>query len=285
METTDKNSRYQRKIVEWFAAERIEKKYSKSEILEMYLNRIYFGAGFYGIQAASKGYFGKEVRDITLLESATLCGLIKSPNNLQPLRHPERSKKSRNHVLDRMYEEGYISKDERDTFSAQPVVTSPRTTDNRLSYVYEEIRQQAIAIIGEEAAQIGGFNIYTSIDGQLQRTAEASVKTRMEEVESTPGYKHQTFSYYRALLEEYKKRINAKTIPEDTPKPQPEYLQTAVLAIDNRDGGVLAMVGGRDFVDSMFNRAVQSRRPAGTAFLPLCMPRHSRARTTSLPSA
>ncbi|WP_038162901.1 transglycosylase domain-containing protein [Verrucomicrobium sp. BvORR106] len=268
METTDKNSRYQRKIVEWFAAERIEKKYSKSEILEMYLNRIYFGAGFYGIQAASKGYFGKEVRDITLLESATLCGLIKSPNNLQPLRHPERSKKSRNHVLDRMYEEGYISKDERDTYSAQPVVTSPRTADIRLTYIYEEIRQQAIAIIGEEAAQIGGFNIYTSIDGNLQRTAEASVKKRMEEVESTPGYKHQTYSYYRALLDEYKKRINAKTIPEDTPKPQPEYLQTAVLAIDNRDGGVLAMVGGRDFVDSMFNRAVQSRRPAGTAFLP-----------------
>lgn len=264
----EKNARYQRKIVEWFAAERIEKEYSKSEILEMYLNRIYFGAGFYGIQAASQGYFGKDVQDISLVESATLCGLIKSPNNLQPLRHPERSKRARNHVLDRMFEEGYISRDERDTLSASPVVTSARAADSRLSYVYEEIRQQAIDIIGEEAAQIGGFNIYTSIDGQLQRAAEAAVKKRMEEVESTPGYKHQTYSYYRALLEEYRRRINDKSIPEDTPKPQPEYLQTAVLAIDNRDGGVLAMVGGRDFLDSMFNRSIQSRRPAGTAFLP-----------------
>ncbi|HSJ02927.1 MAG TPA: penicillin-binding transpeptidase domain-containing protein, partial [Verrucomicrobium sp.] len=178
------------------------------------------------------------------------------------------SKKSRNHVLDRMYEEGYISRGERDEYVQAPVVTSPRIADARLSYVYEEIRQQAIAIIGEEAALMGGFNIYTSIDGDLQRAAEASVKKRMEEVESTTGYKHQTYSYYKALSEEYRKRINDKSIPEDTPKPQPEYLQTAVLAIDNRDGGVLAMVGGRDFVDSMFNRAVQSRRPAGTAFLP-----------------
>lgn len=265
----DKNSRYQRKIVEWFAAERIEKQYSKSEILEMYLNRIYFGGGFYGVQAASQGYFGKDVQDLTLVESATLCGLIKSPNNLQPLRHPERSKRSRNYVFSRMYEEGYISKEELNQLSQAPVVTSPRTTDVRLSYVYEEIRQQAMAIIGEEAAQIGGFNIYTSIDRELQRTAEAAVKKRMEEVEATAGYQHQTFSYYRALLDEYRKRIKAKTIPEDTPKPQPEYLQTAVLAIDNRDGGVLAMVGGRDFVDSMFNRAVQMKRPSGTAFLPL----------------
>lgn len=269
LETGDKKSRYTRKIVEWFVADRIERHLTKSEILELYLNRIYFGGGFYGVQAAAQGYFGKDAQDLTLEESATLCGLIKSPNNLQPLRHPDRAKKARNHVYDRMKEEGYITREEMEELSLRPpVATSPRLADARLSHVYEEIRQQAVSIIGEEEAQMGGFNIYTTIDGKLQKTAEKAMSDRLEALEKSRDYPHQTFQQYRALLDDYRHKMISKAIPADSPKPKPSYIQGAILALDNRDGSVLAMVGGRDYLDSMFNRAVQSKRPAGTAFLP-----------------
>ncbi|CAN5900936.1 PBP1A family penicillin-binding protein [soil metagenome] len=268
LETGDKKSRYNRKIVEWFAASRIERHLTKSEILELYLNRIYFGGGFYGVQSAAQGYFGKDAQDLTIEESATLCGLIKSPNNLQPLRHPDRAKKARNHVYDRMEVEGYLSKEEMAVLSEKPVITSPRIADARLSHVYEEIRQQAVSIIGDEEAQLGGFNIYTTIDGKLQKAAEKAMSDRLEALEKAKGYPHQTFQQYRVLVDDYRRKVIGKTLPADTPKPKPSYIQGAILALDNRDGSVLAMVGGRDYLDSMFNRAVQSKRPAGTAFLP-----------------
>lgn len=275
LETGQKSSRYKRKLVEAFLAERIENKFSKSEILELYLNRIYFGGGFYGVQAAAQGYFGKDVKDLDLVESATICGLIKSPNNLQPLRFPERCKKARNHVLNRMLDDGYITGGEYARYTAQPLVTAPRGVDSRLTYVYEEVRQEVMNIVGDEAAQLGGFKIYTTIDRALQKAAEEAVSNRLAEVEGRDGYTHQTYAQYRSLLEDYKKKTVSKDkkigVDEgamELSRPQPEYLQAAVLMMDNHDGGVLAMVGGRNYLDSMFNRAVQSRRPAGTAFLP-----------------
>jgi penicillin-binding protein 1A len=264
----DKNARYTRKIVEWFIAERIEEKYTKSEILEMYLNRIFFGRNFYGIQAAAQGYFSKDAKDLSLEESALICGIIKSPNNLEPLRYPERAKKARDHVLDRMREEGFLSKAEAEQYKTIPVVTNPPDNVTRLSHVTEEIRQQAIAIIGEEAAQSGGFHIYATVDARLQRAMEASVRQRLSEVEQRPGYTHQTYALYHEIRGEVNKRIAAKQLPANTPMPAPQYLQASALVIDNHDGSVLAMVGGRDFLDSMFNRALQSRRPTGTAFMP-----------------
>ncbi len=275
LETGQKSSRYKRKLVEVFLAERLENKFSKSEILELYLNRIYFGGGFYGVQAAAQGYFGKDVKNLDLLESATICGIIKSPNNLQPLRFADRCKKARNHVLDRMLDDGYITGSEYRKYSEQPVVTTTRVADSRLTYVYEEVRQEVMKIVGDEAAQLGGFKIYTTIDRTLQKAAEEAVSKRLAEVENRASYMHQTYAQYRVLLEDFKKKISSKDKKlrseegaAEVLRPQPEYLQAAVLMMDNHDGGVLAMVGGRNYLDSMFNRAVQSRRPAGTAFLP-----------------
>ncbi len=268
LETGQKSSRYKRKLVEAFLAERLEMQFSKPEILELYLNRIYFGGGFYGVQAAAQGYFGKDVKNLDLIESATLCGIIKSPNNLQPLRYPDRSKKARNQVLDRMRNDGYITRAEHGRLSDLPVVTSARVADSRLTYVYEEVRQEVMQTVGDEAAQLGGFKIYTTLDRTLQKAAEEAVGRRLAEMEKRPGYAHQTYAQYRNLLNDFKTLIDSGKIPPETPRPLPEYLQTAVLMMDNHDGGVLAMVGGRNFLDSMFNRAVQSRRPAGTAFLP-----------------
>ncbi len=263
-----KFSQYKRKIVEAYVSSRIEKTYSKSDILEFYLNRVYFGSGNYGVQAAAQGYFGKDISQINVEESASLSCLLKNPGGLNPRLHPQHHIEQRNHVLDRMHDEHFLTASDRDLYRQRPVILTPRSADIRLSYVYDEIRQQAMKIIGEDESVVGGFQIYTTIDRQLQKTAEEAVRKRMAEVEKRPDYPNQTYDQYHLILDDYRKKLSTKAIDPDTPRPQPEYLQASVLMIDNRDGGILALVGGRDFVDSMYNRALQSRRPTGTAFIP-----------------
>lgn len=263
---------YQRKIVEAFLALRIEKSFSKTEILELYLNKIYFGAGYHGIQSAANGYFGKSVKDLAIEESATLCGLIKSPNRLSPTKHPEASIEARNVVLGRMLDEGHINREQYMTLKQKPMVTMAQAADPQLTYVYEEVRQNVMKLVGEGRAAVGGFQIYTTIDPVLQKAAEESVRKRMTQVEATPQYPHQTFAQFKKIIEDYKTKISSGAINPATPTPKPEYLQGAALVMDNKDGSILAMVGGRDFLDSQFNRARASSRPAtrpvGTAFLP-----------------
>lgn len=264
-----KERSYKRKLLEAFVAQRIEGQFSKSEILEMYLNRIFFGTNFYGIQAAARGYFGKDAKELTLSESATIAGLIKSPNNIQPLKHPERAKKERNYVLDRMVIEGTLNEAEAQRLKALPVVTTAQVSDPRLSYVFDDIRQEVIALVGEERASIGGFLIYTSIDKELQRMADAAVKKGLAEVEKREGYEHQTYEQFHTIFRDYRSQLSKGLVdPSKTPRPLAEYLQGAALVVDNTDGSILAMVGGRDFIDSQFNRATGSSRPVGTAFTP-----------------
>lgn len=259
---------YKRKILEAFLAQRIERHLSKSEILELYLNRIFFGLSFYGVQAASRGYFGKDVRELTVEESATICGLIKSPNNINPIRHPQRALKERNHVLDRMVEEGVLASGEAGKLKAKPMVIAAQNSDPRLSYIFDAVRTEVMNLVGEERAAIGGFKIYTSIDQDLQRKTEESIQKHLKAVEQREGYEHQTFEQYRGIISDYRARLKRGEIDPATPKPKPEYLQGAAIVMDNKDGSVLALVGGRDFGDSQFNRALDSLRPAGTAFTP-----------------
>ena len=260
---------YRRKILEAFIAQRIEKHFSKAEILELYLNRIFFGVNFYGVQAAARGYFGKDVKELSIEEAATIVGLIKSPNNIQPIKHPQRAMKERNYVLERMSIEGTLTRDEAAKLKRKPLVTAPQSTDPRLSYVFDAVRREVVDLVGEERASIGGFRIYTSIDQDLQKATEEAVSKRLAEVEKRPGYGHQTFAQFRAILSDYRARLKRGEIDPATPKPLPEYLQAAAMMIDNKDGSILAMVGGRDFGDSQFNRATDGLRPAGTAFTPL----------------
>lgn len=259
---------YKRKILEAFIAQRIEKHYSKPEILELYLNRIFFGLNFYGVQAAARGYFGKDVKELSVEESATICGLIKSPNNIQPIKHPQRALKERNYVLDRMATEGTLTREESERLKTKPLVTAPQSTDPRLSYVFDSVRREVVDLVGEERAAIGGFRIFTSIDQDLQKTAELAVAKHMAGIEKHAGYEHQTFEQFRAIIADYRGRLKRGEIDPATPRPMPEYLQAAALMIDNKDGSVLAMVGGRDFGDSQFNRATDGLRPVGTAFTP-----------------
>jgi penicillin-binding protein 1A len=260
---------YKRKILEAFIAQRIEKQFSKPEILELYLNRIFFGANFYGVQAAARGYFGKDVKELTIEESATIVGLIKSPNNIQPVKHPQRALKERNYVLERMAIEGTLTPEDAEKIKLKPLITAPQSSDPRLSYVFDAVRREVVDLVGEERASIGGFRIFTSIDQDLQKTAETALNKHLAEVEKRPGYEHQTFDQFRAIISDYRGRLKRGEIDPATPRPKAEYLQGAALMIDNKDGSILAMVGGRDFGDSQFNRATDGLRPVGTAFTPL----------------
>lgn len=260
---------YKRKIVEAFVAQRIEKEFSKTEILELYLNRIFFGKNFYGIQAAAQGYFGKDAKELTLEEAATIAGLIKSPNNIEPIRHPERAIKERNYVLERMVIEKRITRDEAEVAKLKPMVTTPQTSDPRLSYVFDEVRQEVVSLVGEERAAIGGFQIYTSIDKDLQKATEVAMKKRLAEVEARQGYEHQTYAQFRGVVSAWhEKKKKGQLSAEEASRPLPEYLQGAAIVMDNNDGSILAMVGGRDFIDSQYNRATDGVRPVGTAFIP-----------------
>jgi len=259
-----------RKLTEAFIAYRIEKDFTKAEILELYLNRIYFGEGYYGVLAASQGYFGKSVSDLTVGEAAILAGMPKSPNAYSPRRHPEDSKSRRDYVLSRMAIEDSLSSTERDRWQETPIKTAPKKVDvSQSSYVYEQIRQRIVENIGNQRALSGGFHIYSTIDIDLQAAAEKAVIERLRTAEESRGYAHQTYDGYRTTIGDYEAKLAAEEIHPDTKRPPPLYLQAAALVIDNHTGAVRALVGGRDFHDSKYDRALLSRRAVGTAFKPI----------------
>lgn len=254
-----------RKFTEIFLAQRIERHFaSKQRILELYVNRIYFGSGYYGIAAASEGYFGKGPEHITVVEAATLAASIPNPYHRSPRSFPEVSKKWRDHVLARMAKEGFIDDDTANRLQRAEVRTVPRTNiTGKSAFVYEEVRQQVIDLLGYEAVSKGGFAIHTTIDGALQELAESALREQLDKIEQHPDYKGETAADYKR-----KKAAFQESAHPDETFPPPSYVQGALLMLDNRTGAVLARVGGRDFSDSMFDRVSQGRRPTGTAFTP-----------------
>ena len=255
-----KERTFRRKILEICLSRRIEQQFNKQKIMELYLNRIYFGGGLYGAEAAARGYFGKPASELTLAESATLAGLIKSPNKLSPWSDRSASREARNVVLARMRDLGFIDAGTCSTAQAGDIVTSSRQSARGQTYAIDYIRQQVIAAVGWDRAMNEGYRIHTTIDAELQNTAEASLHAHLDEVEKNPGYNHQTYADYAATFK--------KGRPGAPAPPVPEYLQGAVIALDNTTGGILALVGGRDFDHNQYDRALQARRPPGTAFLP-----------------
>ena len=255
-----------RKLTEIFLARRIEETFNKQKILELYLNRIYFGGGFYGVNAASLGYFGKQVNRLTIDESAVLAGLIKSPNRSSPLRDMAAATLARNQVLDRMLDENYLTSDEYTRLKALPIKISPGHVAGVVGYVQAEVRSKLIDLLGYEKTTGGGYRVFTTVDSELQAAGENAVRHQLTETEkNTVGYKHERPADYQRRLDAF--LATGKTI-EDKDAPTPDYLQGALLAVDNQTGAILAMVGGRDFTQSQYNRTLQGRRPAGTAFLP-----------------
>src|SRR5213595_1447058 len=257
-----KERTFRRKLLEVFLALRIEKNFGKQKIMELYLNRIYFGGGMYGAEAAASGYFGKSARDLSLAECATLAGLIKSPNRLSPWNDRGNSRETRDYALDRMRDLGFISREQCAAARAQQIVVGSRQNAQGQTYAVDYIRQQVIAAVGWDRAINEGYRIHTTIDVDLQKVAEDSLRTNLEQIEQRPDYNHPTYAQYAASFRK------AKANGTMSDQPAPEYLQGAIIGLDNATGDILVLVGGRDFEHNQFNRALQARRPAGTAMLP-----------------
>jgi penicillin-binding protein 1A len=257
-----KERTFRRKLLEIFLAQRIEDQFGKQKIMELYLNRIYFGGGLYGAEAAARGYFGKPAREMSLAECATLAGLIKSPNRLSPWTDRANSREVRDYALDRMRDLGLISRERCAAARAEQIAIGNRQNAQGQTYAVDYIRQQVIAAVGWNRAMNEGFRIRTTIDVDLQKAAEDSLRTHLEAIEQRPDYNHQTYAAYAASF----KKAKANATMSD--QPAPEYLQGAIIGLDNASGDIMVLVGGRDFEHNQYNRALQARRPAGTAMLP-----------------
>ncbi|MDA8634470.1 transglycosylase domain-containing protein [Verrucomicrobiales bacterium] len=231
----------ERKLIEMAVALRIELRYTKDEILEHYLNRIYFGSGFYGLGSAAKGYFDKSVNELTLEESAMICGLIRSPSKSSPFASQELAMNARNRTLDRMHASGALTSQERKEALAaktKPVETrsvhvSRGQRDSLLDRVHKEVESRFPDVPTD------GSTIHVSYDLRLQQKAAN-------------------------LLDEHLTQISKNSTKEKS-----ETLQGAVIILSRKTGLPLASVGSRDYLKTEYDRTIGMKRPAGSAFLPL----------------
>ena len=245
-----------RKMLEAMVALRIERQFTKQQILELYVNRIYFGSGCYGIETASQAYFGKNASKLNLSEAALLAGLIRSPNRFSPLRNPEGAAAERNSVLDRMLELKQISAREAEQARTAKVTSNrKRLPQIQENYAMDAVQRDLNAILTPEQIDFGGLHIYTTLDPTVQRAAEQSLEAHLHKVENQSNFRHPTKASYRPPAE-----------GEDSSMP---YLEGAVVVIDNASGGIRALVGGRDYEQSKFNRALApANRQVGSSFKP-----------------
>jgi penicillin-binding protein 1A len=246
-----------RKVAEIRLAMDMERSFSKGEILKLYLDHIYLGAGAYGIEAAARTYFAKPARALTPLEAATIAGLPQAPTAYNPRNHPDRALARRALVLDAMARERVITRAEAAEGRAAPLGLAPPGGALRAPYFVESIRRELEARFGE-LLYTGGLRIHTALDPELQATAEAALEERLRAIESG------RLGPFRGVSRE---RFEAG-LEEGEPVTRTPYLQGATVVLDPHTGLVRAMVGGRDFRHSQFNRATQALRQPGSAFKP-----------------
>ena len=246
---------WDRKLLEMALARRIEHRYSKEQILEFYVNRIYFGCGFYGIDAAARGYFGKPAAELSLGEAAVLAGLIRSPNKLAPARDVTAAQRERDTVIDRMVETKALSPAEAIAAKAEAVRADPASSVKATGdFVMDAVRQELERTLAPDVLREGNLKVEITIDPALQHRAEEAVDGQLTKVEERKGYAHPR---------------KADFVPGDGPEAKPtNYLQGALVAIDNASGAIRAVVGGRDYADSSYSRALVSKRPVGSTFKP-----------------
>jgi penicillin-binding protein 1A len=344
---------YRRKIMEIILAYRIDKKFSKEDILFLYLNQIYLGHGAYGVQAAAENYFGKDVQDLTLAECATLAGLPQAPTRYSPFRYPERARTRQIYVLNRMVAEGYITSMQATEALNERLNIHPRRNWylEKVPYYTEYVRQYVGKKYGQDLLYNGGLQVYTSVSIDMQSTATQEIEKGLRDLDKRQGYRGPLKNIAKEEIETFSTQIKEKlkdqpleknrivqgvvikideTKNETTvrigddigiipikrmawagkPNPKTAYnensvkkpgavltigdvidvkliekhtekniwelaleqepkVQSALLCIEADTGYVKAMVGGRDFEQSQFNRATQSRRQPGSAFKPV----------------
>src|SRR5919202_516214 len=250
-----------RKLKEAKVARDIESRFGKDKILELYLNQIDLGSGAHGVEAASQRYFGKSVRELNIAEAATLAGIPKAPSRYNPRRFPERSIQRRNTIIELMRRNGVISDADASLAKAYPLqLASKEDAGDVAPYFVEWVRQQLDDRFGAQLYR-EGLKVYTTLDINLQSAAERALENQLRAIESGRygPYRGETFERYGARASN----------DEDQATAHSPYLQGAFVALDPRTGAVRAMVGGRDFDDSKFNRAVQALRQPGSAFKPI----------------
>jgi penicillin-binding protein 1A len=231
---------YSRKFKEMVLALRIEQRYTKQEILLLYMNQMYFGSGAYGVEAAAQIYFGKRAAELDLAECALLAGIPRSPTYYSPFRSPDSAVERRAYVLNRMAATGIISRDQAREANEVPLpVQMAAKTGGPAPYFIEYIRQKVEERFGSSILYTGGLHIYTSLNVELQNFAEQAVAAGLQKIEA----RH--------------------TLRTKSP------LQAALLAIDPASGRIKAMIGGRNFSESQFNRTWQALRQPGSAFKPI----------------
>ncbi|PYI43064.1 MAG: hypothetical protein DMF12_04835 [Verrucomicrobia bacterium] len=246
-----------RKVLEAMVALRIERQFTKQQILELYVNRIYFGTGCYGVETASQLYFGKSASKLNLSEAALLAGLIRSPNRFSPLKNPEGAAMQRNAVLDRMVALKKITPAEAEEAKRTKIVTHPkRLPQIQENYAMDAVQRDLNLLLTQDQIDNGGLSIYTTLDPSVQNAAQDALETQLTKIE------HQS-NFHHPLKANYKPPENGEG---DSAMP---YLEGAVVVIDNASGGIRALVGGRDYAQSKFNRALApANRQVGSAFKP-----------------
>jgi penicillin-binding protein 1A len=233
--------RWVRKIKELMVALQIEATFSKEEILEAYCNQVYFGSGAYGVEDASLVYFGKRAKDLTLLQAAMLAGLPNSPNSANPFNNFERAMKRTRTVLNRMVSSNFIgSLQLQEALETDLELAPHRIQSNPNQYFIQHVISKLEKEYGKEFVHFGGLKIFTTIDTRLQKFAQQAVTTHMKSLDKRMGTR------------------------EDG-----ETLQAAVVSLENKTGAVRVLLGGRDYSQSQFNRAVSNNRMAGSSFKPI----------------
>ncbi|MBI5210292.1 MAG: PBP1A family penicillin-binding protein [Elusimicrobia bacterium] len=245
-----------RKIREILLAVQIERDFSKPEILQFYLNQVYFGEGAYGVQAAARIYFGKEVRQLDLAECALLAGLIRAPRGYSPFNYPDRARRRRSVVLQRMREEGFITdKEKGDALVAAIPPVRPLDMTTQAPYFVEHVRSRLERKYGTSTLWRGGLKIRTTIDLKMQKIAEEVMEKGLSDFDAKAAKDWEAKLKEDALDAEEGVEVST-TLPK---------IQGAFLLMDVKTGAIKAMIGGRD---SKFNRAVQAYRQPGSTFKP-----------------
>jgi penicillin-binding protein 1A len=252
----------ERKLREMRVAMRIEKRYPKDKILELYLNQIDLGNRAFGVEAASQRYFGKSVRELNVAEAATLAAIPKAPNRYNPRKNPNYSVQRRNVVLNLLRDASQLTPAETEQWKAYPLLLSSRSDFSGVAdYFVEYVRQQLDARFGADLYKLG-YRVYTTLDLDMQQSAERALSAQIEAIESG------RYSGGKFAHPTYAQSQEAKADAGDDSGARTAYLQGLMVTLEAKTGYIRAMVGGRDFEDSKFNRATQSRRQPGSTFKP-----------------
>lgn len=233
-----------RKLQEMVLAIRLENLFYKEKILEMYLNRVYLGYGSYGMEAAAQDLFGKSIRQVNLGEAAALAAIVRSPNNYNPRAGLAAAQRRRDQVLERMVGVGFLTPEQARAAAAVPLKLSRRSTAgaHTENYVKDYVQAELVRILGEGILNDAGLRIYTTYSAEVQAMAQQAAVSELARIEQSKRlFRHKNKS---------------------------DPLQVAVVVLEPETGAIVAMVGGRDYGDSQFNRPIQALRQPGSAFKP-----------------